>query len=239
MQDKQTGRRGSLTVEATLILPFVLISWLTIINMLNIYYLQSCIQQALNNTAQRLSEYCYMLQRADLLDQVEEIMSMEASTSQASSTLKDNLNEMGTHAQSIGNYLQNFSLGSIRGIIDEAKAFISCAKTAYATVKSINADNIKDFFLSELSNAGTGVLVGAFVNSYIKDLKVSTTNISALDYTKSKYFYDGEQHFAIVVTYQYHNPLSIKFFSDVPMMQMVTMRPWVGAAGTGLTETVH
>ena len=44
MPRKSGKRRGSLTVEATLILPFVLISWLTIINLLNIYYMQTCIQ---------------------------------------------------------------------------------------------------------------------------------------------------------------------------------------------------
>lgn len=236
MENKRPEQRGSLTVEATLILPVVLISWLTIINILNIYYLQSCIQQALNNTAQRLSEYCYMLERTDLLDKVEEIMSMDSSTSNASSTLKENLNEMGQHAQSIGNELQNFSLSSIQTIIQEVKGFINCAKTAYNTVKGLNTENIKDFFLSELSNAGTGVVVGIFVNSYIKDLKVNTVNISALDYSKSKYFYDDDQHFTIIVTYKYHNPLSFKFFTDIPMMQMVTMRPWIGADGTGLKQ---
>ncbi|MBD5101227.1 MAG: hypothetical protein HDT27_00745 [Subdoligranulum sp.] len=234
---KKVVPRGSLTVEATLILPFVLISWLTIINLLNIYYMQSCIQQALNNTAQRLSEYCYLLERAGLLDDVENIMAMESSTATASSKLKTDLNDMGTHAQNIGSQLENFSISNADAIVNEAKGFVSSAKDAYATLESISPENIKDFFLSELSNGGTGVVTGLFVNSYIQDLKVNTGNISSLDYSKSKFLY-GDQYFTIVVTYTYHNPLSIKFFSDVEMMQMVTMRPWVGADGTGLKDLV-
>ena len=57
-----------------------------------------------------------------------------------------------------------------------------------------------------------------------------------MDYSKSKFLYGDDQQFTIIVTYTYHNPLSIKYFSDIPMMQMVTMRPWIGQSNTGLKE---
>ena len=236
MPRKSGKRRGSLTVEATLILPFVLISWLTIINLLNIYYMQTCIQQALNNTAQRLSEYCYLLYKTGYLEQASDILNMDAGTTTNSSQLKTSVKSMSEHAKKIGEELQQFSISSVPTIIDEAKGFTSSAKDAYNTVSNITVDQIKDYFLSELSNAGTGILVGAFVNSYIKDLKVDTRNIDKLDYSKSKFLYGDDQQFTIVVTYTYHNPLSIKYFSDIPMMQMVTMRPWIGQSNTGLKE---
>lgn len=237
-QKHRAGRRGSLTVEAALILPFVLISWLTIINLLNIYYLQACIQQALNNTAQRVSEYCYLLARTDTLDDVSDLLAMSATTAQKSSTLKNGVTEMGTRAQNIGRMLDDFSLTQLPALIDETTAFAGSAKTVYGTLKTVSAEDLKDYFVSELSNAGTGIVAGAFVNSYIKDLKVSTKNISALDYTKSKFLYGKDQEFTLVVTYTYHNPLAFRFFPDQQMMQMVTMRPWIGADGTGLKELV-
>lgn len=236
MPRKSGKRRGALTVEATLILPFVLISWLTIINLLNIYYMQTCIQQALNNTAQRLSEYSYLLYKTGYLDQAADILGMDASTTQNSSKLKTSMKSMGEHAQNIGNELQQFSISKVPTIIDEAKSFTTSAKDAYSTISNITVEQLKDYFLSELSNAGTGILVGAFVDSYIKDLKVDTRNIDTLDYSKSKFLYGDDQQFTIVVTYTYHNPMSIKYFSDVPMMQMVTMRPWIGQSNTGLKE---
>ena len=130
MPRKSGKRRGSLTVEATLILPFVLISWLTIINLLNIYYMQTCIQQALNNTAQRLSEYSYLLYKTGYLEQASDILNMDAGTTTNSSQLKTSVKSMSEHAKKIGEELQQFSISSVPTIIDEAKGFTSSAKDA-------------------------------------------------------------------------------------------------------------
>ena len=118
MPRKSGKRRGSLTVEATLILPFVLISWLTIINLLNIYYMQTCIQQALNNTAQRLSEYSYLLYKTGYLEQASDILNMDAGTTTNSSQLKTSVKSMSEHAKKIGEELQQFSISSVPTIID-------------------------------------------------------------------------------------------------------------------------
>lgn len=235
-KSRADSSRGSLTVEATLILPIVLISWFTIINLLNIYLLQAGIQQALNSTAQRISEYCYLLERVDMLDDVADIMNMSGTTTQKSSKLKESFNDMGTHAQKIGDELSNFSISSIQTIVDEAHGFSESAQNAYEVLKNVTEEDLTDYFLSELSNVGGGTLMGLFVNQYISDLQINTRDLSELDYTKSKFLYGNDQEFTLVVTYTYHNPLSIKFFSEVEMAQMVTMRPWVGDVGTGLKD---
>ena len=55
--------KGSLTVEATLILPLVIISLLFIANILNICMVHLLMQQALNNTAKVISQDSYIIYR--------------------------------------------------------------------------------------------------------------------------------------------------------------------------------
>lgn len=231
-------KRGSLTVEAMLVLPLVFISWLTIINLINIYYLQFCVQQALNNTAQRVAEYCYLLDRTGKLDELSEVMTMDSSTAEKSSGLKSNLNEMTGYAKGLGSDFSDFSFDKIEDIKANVSGFANSAKSAFNILSEIGIDDLKEYFASELSNAGTGMLIGAFVDAYISDLNVDVKDISEIDYSKSQFLYGGEQQFTIVATYTYHNPLSIRFFSDVEMAQMVTMRPWIGASHSGLTDLV-
>lgn len=55
--------RGSLTVEATMVLPIVIITLLFIANILNICMVNLCIQQAMNNTAKKISQDIYIVYR--------------------------------------------------------------------------------------------------------------------------------------------------------------------------------
>lgn len=56
-------RKGSLTVEAALVLPIVIITLLFVSNILNICMVNVCMQQALNNTAKVVSQDSYILYR--------------------------------------------------------------------------------------------------------------------------------------------------------------------------------
>ena len=293
---KSHKSRGSLTVEATLILPFVFISWLTIINFLNVYFVHTCIQQALNNTAKRLSEYAYIGERITMSDgssvvsHMSERYSLDEDTEKKANSLaddadkilengkkvKDNATSVWDTAQEIkGNLkdttdaafdgmmgddasglssridaitangqtlitnLQKLDLSHIQSnIIQPAKEFKNAIKDAYTTVRSISGNNLKDYFERELVNAGSGMLVGGFVNLYIKDLNVQVMkNVSTLNYTQSRFFYgDTNSTFALIVTYKYRNPFNIKFFDDIKMKQVATMNMWIGDTNTDLRK---
>ena len=56
-------QKGSLTVEAALVFPLVIISLLFIANILNICMVHMCMQQALNNTAKKISQDSYLIYR--------------------------------------------------------------------------------------------------------------------------------------------------------------------------------
>lgn len=239
MEHKHTAKnRGSLTVEAMLVLPLVLISWLTIINLINIYYLQFGIQQALNSTAQRVSEYCYLMDRMGQLDKLSEVLAMDSSTSGTSSQLKEGISGLTGYAKEIGSLLSDFSLDKIGDIKDNVTGFTDSAQTAFEALGDMDLEDLKDYFLSELSSAGTGMLIGGMVNACIEDLDIDLKDVSKIDYSKSQFLYGDQQQITLVATYTYHNPLGFWFFSDVQMAQMITVRPWIGASGSGLTDLV-
>ena len=56
-------QKGSLTVEAALVFPLVIITLLFIANILNICMTHMCMQQALNNTAKKISQDSYLIYR--------------------------------------------------------------------------------------------------------------------------------------------------------------------------------
>ena len=277
-KEKSHRSRGSLTVEATLILPFVFISWLTIINFLNVYFVHTCIQQALNNTAKRLSEYAYIGERITMSDgnsvvsHMSELYSLDEDTEKKANSLVDDadkivdngkklkdttdlafdgmmgddasglssrIDEITADGQTLITNLQKLDLSHIQSnIIQPAKEFKNAIKDAYTTVRSITGDNLKDYFERELINAGSGLLVGTFVNMYIEDLNVQTMkNVSTLNYSQSHFFYgDTNSTFALVVTYKYRNPFNIKFFDDIKMKQVATMNMWIGDTDTDLRK---
>lgn len=288
--------RGSLTVEAAIILPIVLISWLTIINFLNIYFIHICIQQALNNTAKRLAEYAYIMERTDVLPKVVSAYGLDKDTEEKAINIRDNVdtaidrantvhkntvdlidnakqagnnalaikdntnevfNSMGSgdmnslsknlegikdSGEKLVNNFQHIELGKIKsGIIEPAKEFGNAVKNTYEVVKTINGENVKDYFISELTNGGTGLLVGLFVKSYITDLNIKQMeNVSPLDFTSSKFFFGKDKNtFAITVVYTYNNPLGFKFFDKIQMHQTAIMNMWVGDEASDIRTLIQ
>ena len=278
-------KRGSLTVEAAIILPIVLISWLTIINFLNMYFIHITIQQALNNTAKRLSEYAYLVERTNTTQKAIDVFKLSNDTADKATNIRENIdkaldsantvqtnvlklsdnvkqagdnisdiksntneifNGMGSGDMSsisnnivniensgkkLVNNFQNIKISKIKSeIIEPAKEFGNAIKSTYEVMKTINSENIKDYFVSELANMGTGMLVGAYVNIYIKDLNIEQMkDVSPLYFYSSKFFYgDDSNTFAISVAYKYKNPLGPQFFKSVEMHQTAVMNMWIG-----------
>lgn len=228
--------RGSLTVEAALVLPLVFISWLMIINLLNMYYMQNCTQQALNLTAKRVAEYCYLMERTGTLDEIQNAMTMDAETSKKTSQIKTGMDGMSESAKKIGREFTHFSLHSIENIVNNVKAFSSSASTAFKALKDVKVDDIKDYIVSEAASAGSGMAIGAMVDGYMEELKVNMTNVTDRSYLASQFLYGSDQYITIVMTYTYHNPLGFKAFSEIKIAQMATVRPWIGDGRGSLAE---
>ena len=218
-------KRGSLTVEAAIILPIVLISWLTIINFLNMYFIHITIQQALNNTAKRLSEYAYLVERTNTTQKAIDVFKLSNDTADKATNIRENIDKALDSANTVQTNVLKLSDN-----VKQAGDIGNAIKSTYEVMKTINSDNIKDYFVSELANMGTGMLVGAYINIYIKDLNIEQMkNVSPLYFYSSKFFYgDDSNTFAISVAYKYKNPLGPQFFKSVEMHQTAVMNMWIG-----------
>ena len=239
--------RGSLTVEACIILPVVVITWLSLINLLNIYLIRSVFQQALSNTAARISEYYYMVERTfpdRSLESMKGLFKEEKTTSGTADALSTGLNNCQESVKKIGKdydiLMDNgtIDLATVKNMFEEGENFYKAAKDTANAIRSISAEGLKDYFLSQITNGVTGSVIGAFTDSYVKDLKVSEQNISNRTYANSEFFVGDDDEFVLVVDYIYTNPLSVKYapYHEIHMRQMVFMRPWFGESGSGLKE---
>ena len=283
----KNGMKGSLTVEATLILPFIFITWLYIINFLNIYLIHATVQQALNNTAKRVSEYTYLLERTNVTSSLQDVFAKTDDTIKKGNDLRNNAEDAynygketyenskqiiktakstaesaeavyhnsaellngatgsGDFSAKVESITENaktvvtnltsgdLSFANIKSkVIDPAKSFGESVKATYEVLKSINGDNVKDYFLSELTNAGGGLLIGAFFNIYIDGLSMRTQDISYMNFAGSKFFYGkANNSMALIATYTYTNPFSIRFlpgFTKSQIRQTCVMNMWIG-----------
>lgn len=253
-KNRKKDERGSLTVEATLVLPLVIITWLSLINILNIYLCHVVIQQGLNNTAKRLSEYCYLLERFGAYDDVKKVLAKESATvekanntvSSATSTI-DNIKELDGNLNDTLTTLK----GGITGIntlmdllnkgdeiVKDVGAVKDSATELAKALKSIKTENVVDYLESELLSATAGGLVGLVVNQYIDGLNVSDKVVkpSEISYYGSRFLYSDNNYITLIASYHYENPLSFRFtpYKEIPMEVMVTVSPWVGYSDSGL-----
>ena len=80
--------KGSLTVEAALVFPLVIITLLFIANILNICMVHTCMQQSLNNTAKKISQDSYLVYRFAGEENYEKFINFLSKTNEGYETFK-------------------------------------------------------------------------------------------------------------------------------------------------------
>lgn len=112
-------KRGSITVEAAIVLPFYILLLTFLANFLNIYYVHQVIQHGLNSAGSTLAQYCYAIDLTLGMDQ----LTLQEETSAKAQELGEAVNQFYTTA---GNTLSSFnsgiSLDTLPGLMKTAKA---------------------------------------------------------------------------------------------------------------------
>lgn len=225
-----------MTLELALILPIYIVVIMFVMNFMNIYYIHAVVQQGLNNAGKTLAEYCYLVDRAGYLDQASGWFTMEQDTSEKSIGLQTSVNQLTSSAQSVMSKLNDGTdIKELIGIKDDLGNFADALKSAASQVSSIDADNIKDFIISEASNGVSGLAAGVLVNAYIDDMNLDLKGIK-IDYTNSKFLYGEEREITLVATYTYDKLflLDLGLDDSVEIVQTVTVRPWIGNESGGI-----
>lgn len=146
--------KGSLTVEASLVLPIFIMAILSITYFIKIIYIQESVQNAINETANEMSTYAYILEKANLLDTQQQIY--KNSISQVNEN-NSNMQNIISNLETLYNTIENANSIYIGNQISQS--------SRYEDMKPSN--NLLDYIDNYIKNI-----------SYIKDEIMNTAKTS-------------------------------------------------------------
>lgn len=215
---KMLGKqKGSLTVEASLVLPIFICAILTIGFLTKIVYTHEIIQHAITEAANDMasSSYLYYISGSYDID----------------NTLSNKLEEKKKKSEE-----------HIRSIVDCSKElydFIGQIKVESNDTYEDIANNPKDEMISLVSLIAKkgldkektyigNILIKHYIKRYgLTDSKLKKLDIDKLDFSHSSYFCNN-QDIDVIVKYKVNISLPIKFVNDISMVQRATTRAWMG-----------
>jgi len=234
--------KGVLTVEAALIFPIFIIFFAFILNFLNIFYAHTIMQSAISNISRKISEVYYIsvVTKAEdkFVAMIDEGREKKKGIIDNSDNLIKSLTEVvnviipeGGADVDVINYINNLTT-----LQKKSEIFLNDINTLKVNLE----DNFPDYLLSILmSEATTKVgdsIMNALLKTYLNDMgydidkNIENMNAHIL-------FKDGEnKDITITVIYEYKNNFAIKFFDKLPMINTVTVHPWVGGRYAGETN---
>ena len=141
-------KRGSITVEAAVVLPFYILLLTFLANFLNIYYTHQVIQHGLNSAGSTLAQYCYAIDLTLGMDK----LTLQEETSAKAQELGEAVNQFYTTA---GNTLSSFNdgisldtllkeLSYSSTIISAIHRYICSLASSYGSI-SINSSLVNTF----------------------------------------------------------------------------------------------
>ena len=226
-------QRGSITVEAAIILPLFIMVILFIVNFLNIFSTHLIVQQGLTNTARVISQYCYAV---DITLGIENL-SLQNSTAQTALNLADALGDFqGATIGAMEAINGGFKLSNLGNILDKGESFVSASSQLAGRLKGVRGEDIANFLFSTAAEVGGGMLVEAMVESYLKDMQVNRNLIDG-DIHYTLYLESGTKDLVLTAYYTYRHPLLSVFIDSIAMKQTVVVHPWVGGSTPGLKNS--
>lgn len=223
-------QKGSITVEAVLILPLYTLIILFIIHFLNISYLQLTIQQGLNNAGRTLAQYCYAV------DMTIGIEAINTNTLDAKvEPVKEAAEKFGTMTAGIGGLFQEFSVERLGEMVEKGKDFADSAKKTADSLRSIQGKDVISYLLTTAAEGGSSLIVQSIVEEYLTEMKV---NRSMLDGNISYRVCmdDTTNDIILIATYRYRSSMFSIFTDGIDMRQVVAVHPWVGGATRGVRQ---
>lgn len=230
---KQSKQSGVLAVEAALTYPLFLIVIVTIVNLLNIYYTQAVMQQAIQHTANRIAEYGYAVKAVNGLD----AFTLEQETSAKTAMLQQAFAGMGQSAAAAVEPLSSgLRIDRLDEVIDSFGQFGQHADTLVQTLQTVDEDDIVDVFVAALADGVAEGIIRELTMQTLREMKVDMSRIPEEDmwFESSLFAAADSRNITITVTYAYKNPLMLKLFDKIWLRQTVTVRPWIGGKEDGL-----
>ncbi len=257
-------RKGSITVEAALVLPLFICAIVSIMYIIKIVYIHESVQHALNETAEELSMYSYIYnvsgfkgqndsikdsmskKKVRFQDHMEDVIGVYNMFGETVDSTTQSLQDVGDNRvndtiENIKNSEENIKNGSkkIEEIFNEIK---NDPKSEVMSIINYFADS----FFEKNKAASMTPVIKLIMKKYLlgsgeKDLdkKLKSLNIrdgiSGLEFSESTFFEDKDS-INIVLKYKIAPVLPIKFIPDIKMKQRAGVKAWLSGVGDDLED---
>ncbi len=143
LEHKKLGERGSITVEATLVLPLFMFAFLSIVWLALIAKVECITQYAIDQTAKEISQYCYIADKAGLL---KNSMSKESCIIDSTDEAIDAIVKLQEMVDSgVQDMADAYNEGDIEALFQNAQDNVNSVKqqgeAIYSKIKDIAGDN--------------------------------------------------------------------------------------------------
>lgn len=211
--------KGSVTVEAALVLPMFICAVLSLAFFIKLVYIHELIQHAITQTADELASTSYIYY----------VTGVQGVHDELRDGIKDKAEASREHISVVFNFLSDLqgNQGDLPEIPDnplEELKGLAC----------ILAEGVFDDGKTELCIP----LVKLYMKKYLTgeskdaDLRIRRLNIAGgmqgLDFSESNFFEDDNNDIDIVVRYEVQIPVPFKFLPRLAMVQRATSQAWLG-----------
>lgn len=226
-------RKGSITVEAAIIMPIYILLLAFLINFLSIFYIKLVVQGGLNSAATTIAQYCYAV---DLTLGMENF-TLSEETSQKADALADSIEQFSSSSRDMASVFdKTFSFDTVPELIKKGVDFAKSAKSLGTKLRGINGADVKNYLLTSATESGGGLIVQEMVENYIDEMKI---NRNLIDGPIQYDLYIMKENTDLVLTacYQYHDSM-FSAFTDKPFVikQQIVVHPWIGGNTDGLRK---
>lgn len=234
MNNDNYKTKGSITVETVMVFPIFFFIIVIILNFLNVFYIHFVMQQAINNTAKRLSEYSYLVditvgvERFDWKDKIH----------QKVETLRESIDNVQVAAKdTTNNFSKELNIEKIPELIGSIENFGKSLDLLKTNIKSIEKEDIINGSISFFTDLATGKVLEGLVSNYFKNMGMDMYKyIEDVDFSNSNFYLESEnRNIKIIVTYKYKNPFTIGGYDplslnneELKIKQQSVIHPWIG-----------
>jgi hypothetical protein len=256
IKGKERGIKGSTTIEATIVLPMLLIVVFSMAYIIRIFFIYNIMQDALSEVGRRYGNMSYFYHVTGLKDYSD---ALNTAADEAETTLtgqKDTLVNAFDSFNGIisGSSGQAVSTDSIMAVLDKADDLSQASSDANDLVRSIIADpkaelrmiitifarklnyNVTNKLVSLMAKGSLGKELGKRLNT---DDPASVLGIegglAGIDFEQTSIFGDSES-LEFVVSYTVKAPIVFMFTPDIKLSNRVKIIAWTGGRGESVLK---
>lgn len=248
-------KKGSITVEAAMVLPFFVLAIYTLIMFMKIIYVHGMIQQALVESAEDIASFGYIYEQTGLLEIQQSMDGYAQAAQEENQAVAQGFEEL-VETMKTSSLLKPVTMDSISGgdpnapllirlrqTIDNVRNFADEAISIYDQLNSFIQLLLEYNPIKNLSLQGYTIVrdeVGNVVSKQV--FKKYLTNeellllgvvdgVKGLDFKQSKYYYsDGDDNDAILlsVNYTLSIPSIMNLLKEIKLVNTVKTRGWTG-----------